>query len=337
MLLAAIILAMPSLRVFVLSALGFVLVLVTVESLCRFYRAPLSIGEERVYLDKRRVLTSMPVPDLLILGDSAAQEDLVPAEFAGSDRHAVYNAAIPSASGIVQRALAASVSWRPAALIYAGIPVQVLDTWPLQRHERKEIQPLQRLRWPQVGGDVLLSGISELFARRIELRMALGRWFSTRGRTFDALAAPVDSGDRSGWLGQDVLPLDESALTRGAEIKIGIWFERPQVVGWVRDQQLRQALHDWSDGRTRRTLVLLPLSAPLRAMLAGRPETPIAWQRWRDAAEHADAQLFDCTAAFPDQRFHDEDHLDEIGARLLSRDLALASERGTSQLCARLH
>ena len=287
-----------------ISAAAFICILLLLELGARWLTPRIALGETAEFFAKHAALRTLRA-DLLVLGDSAAVHGLVPAALADSR---AYNAAISSGSGIVARELAKDVVWRPQHLIYAGVPLEVADTWELQRHERLFSRTTELWHWQHKSGELVLSRLCRFFGMRGEIRAALGQTVKH--------GIPSRTADRgaSGFVALPLRPLS------GEDVKrlMAAWFKRQEVTSSIRRQALVGALKAWSGPRTAISLIIMPLSKPLRASLAQRAERLTIWQGWLTAAEETHAALLDCSEAMPDDAFNDDNHLNGEGARLMS-------------------
>lgn len=245
-------------------------------------------------------------------------------EVVAPGRHS-YNAAVPSGSGIVARELRGDTRWQPQQLVYAGVPIEVLDTWELQRHERRLVGLSELAAWQPKSGDLVLAKLSRFFGMREELRASAGKLLRRNKRP---LRDSSDSSSGNGFRGRMHRQLDATERQALAKEKAQLWFARTGMSTHVRSAALVEALANWSAASTKRALIVMPISSPLRAFVDASPDVAVLDERWRTVAKASVSSLLDCRAALPDQAFYDDAHLDRDGARSFSKSIGAWLDSG---------
>ena len=285
----------------------------------------IACGEDVDFRRRVRQLTSAPSAEVVIVGDSLAQRGIAPGSFPTASPHGVLNLGVTAGTGVIARALAGSATWRPDHVVFAGNPALVFDAAPLEVDEAQITSILDRPLWPFVTGDVLLGKISQAFARRADILIAIRRMLRLR-RVLppgDIVWEPGLREEEGGFLAFHPESMPSSAdRTRYAHMVLKQWFARPDRENGFRRRMVSDALRAWSGPSTARHLVMMPQSDEYRVALQSYVSVAMVRDAWRTAAHEGDADLLDCTQSVSDDAFGDHYHLEASAARAFSVGLA---------------
>lgn len=289
---------------------------------------------------------SRPPHDVVILGDSAARQGVDPEVLRSSTGVDSVNVAILSGSGIWARRFAREVAWRPQVVVYAGVPVEVLDSHRLQPGER-ELVPLESLALAgKLDSATLLSRFSRLYADKHLFYPFLAGFVRSRAGSAPDSPALMSVFHESGFEAvQRVHELTADEQRAYAERKAKLWFPADAATSHIRETSLRAALDDWRSEGGVSGLIIMPISSPLRELTQDHVPRETITDGWKRVAQASDARLLDCSASMPDDALYDDAHLSASGAAEFSARIApwlralVARERElpTPAGCSALH
>jgi hypothetical protein len=282
---------------------AFLFALVALELVVRANAARLDAhGMEFEVAARAAYLRTQRQVGVLVLGDSTAREGIATPELAQALGDSAVNAGVASGSGIVAATLAQAVTWRPRHVVYAGAVIEVSDSWMLTSVETRSVHltdtPLwQPEAWRHVTPEVVLSSLSDTYARRSNLLLAL------RGRRYETLVGDAYLANPAS------LAAPPAHLQATAHELLGVWLQEDWSPSGLRRLYLERAMRAWSDGGATRTLIITPLTTQLQQLLDEHITRDVVTGAWLEVARSVDAALFDCRQAVPDAGFKDADHL----------------------------